>query len=329
MREPMDRNLAFELVRVTEAAALGAAHWMGRGDREAADKAAVDAMRFALQSVGMDGLVVIGEGEKDEAPMLFNGEQVGNGVAPRVDVAVDPVDGTTLLAKGLPNAISAIAIAERGAMFNPKGIFYMNKIAVGPEAKGAIDITLPVKENLRRVAKAKDYRVEDLTVVVLDRDRHKQLVTDIREAGARIVMITHGDIAGGLLPALEHSGVDMMVGIGGAPEAVILACAIKALGGDLQCQAWPRNEEEKRRAEEMGMDFGRVLSTDDMVAGDDVFFAATGVTEGQLMRGVRYTSKGAMTSSLAVRGRSGTMRVIESTHNFDKLMRISALPYEN
>ena len=329
MREPMDRNLAFELVRVTEAAALAAAHWMGRGNREAADQAAVDGMRFALQSVGMDGIVVIGEGEKDEAPMLYNGEQVGNGMAPQVDVAVDPVDGTTLLAKGLSNAISAIAIAGRGAMFNPKGIFYMNKIAVGPQARGAIDIRLSVAENLHRIAEAKGYRVEDLTVVLLDRDRHAKLVQQIREVGSRIKMISHGDIAGGLMPALEGTGIDVLMGVGGAPEAVITACALKCLGGEMQCQAWPRNDEEKRRAEELGMDFSRVLKLDDMVADDDIFFAATGVTDGELLSGVRYTANGAKTTSLAVRARSGTMRMIESTHNFGKLMKISSLPYEN
>jgi fructose-1,6-bisphosphatase II len=234
-----------------------------------------------------------------------------------------------LLAKGLNNAISAIAIAERGAMFNPKGIFYMNKIAVGPGARGAIDINLSVAENLHRVAEAKGYRVEDLTVVVLDRERHAKLVQQIREAGARIMMISHGDIAGGLMPALEGTGIDVLMGIGGAPEAIITACALKALGGEMQCQAWPRNDDEKRQAEAMGMDFSRVLRLDDMVAGEDIFFAATGVTDGELLRGVRYTATGAKTTSLAVRARSGTMRQIESAHNFGKLMKISALPYEN
>jgi len=239
------------------------------------------------------------------------------------------VDGTTLLAKGLNNAISAIAIAERGAMFNPKGIFYMNKIAVGAQARGAIDINLSVADNLHRIAEAKGYRVEDLTVVVLDRDRHAKLVQQIREVGARIKMISHGDIAGGLMPALEDTGIDVLMGIGGAPEAVITACALKCLGGEMQCQAWPRNEEEKRRAEEMGMDFSRVLKLDDMVADEEIFFAATGVTEGELLRGVRYTAYGAKTTSLAVRARSGTMRLIESSHNFGKLMQISSLPYDN
>jgi len=329
VRKPMDRNLAFELVRVTEAAALAAARWMGRGSRESADQAAVDAMRFALRSVGMDGIVVIGEGEKDEAPMLYNGETVGNGTPPLVDVAVDPVDGTTLLAKGLPNAISAIAIAERGALFNPKNIFYMDKIAVGPEARGAIDINLSVAENLHRIAEAKRYRVEDLTVVVLDRDRHNKLIGEIREAGARIKMISHGDIAGGLMPALPDTGMDVLMGVGGAPEAVITACALKCLGGEIQCKLWPRNDEDVRLAEARGLDVKAVLKTTDLADGDDTFFAATGVTDGELLKGVRYTSDGAWTQSLAMRARSGTVRTMDSHHHFSKLMRISALAYQN
>jgi len=326
VRERMDRNLAFELIRVTEAAALDAARWMGRGNREAADQAAVDAMRHALHWVDMDGVVVIGEGEKDEAPMLFNGEQVGNGAAPQVDVAVDPIDGTTLLANGLPNAISAIAIAERGALFNPTGIFYMNKIAVGPTARGVIDIDATVAENLRNVARAKRLRVEDLTVVVLDRDRHSQLIAEIRETGARIKLISHGDIAGGLMPAIEGTGMDVLMGIGGAPEAVITACALKCLGGEIQCKLWPRNEEERLQGKANGLDFDRVLTTDDLVDGDDTFFAATGVTDGELLRGVQYTTEGARTYSLAARARSGTVRVLESTHKFDKLLRMRSQP---
>ncbi|MHB1416429.1 MAG: class II fructose-bisphosphatase [Chloroflexota bacterium] len=325
----MDRNLAFELVRVTEAAALAAARWMGRGNREAADQAAVDAMRFALQSVGMDGVVVIGEGEKDEAPMLYNGEHVGTGVEPAVDVAVDPVDGTTLLANGLPNAISAIALAERGALYNPKNIFYMNKIAVGPAARGAIDINAPVAENLRNIAKAKRYHVEDLTVVVLDRDRHKQLITDIREAGARIKLIAHGDIAGGLMPALEDTGVDVLMGIGGAPEAVVTACAMKSIGGEMQCKPWPRNEEDRKQGAHLGVDFEKVLTIDELVGGEDSFFAATGVTSGELLHGVTYSSSGAHTHSLVMRARSGTVRIIQSKHNFEKLMQITSLPYQD
>jgi fructose-1,6-bisphosphatase II len=329
MREPMDRNLAFELVRVTEAASLAAARWMGRGNREAADQAAVDAMRYALQSVGMDGLVVIGEGEKDEAPMLYNGEIVGSGGLPAVDVAVDPIDGTTLLANGLPNAISAVAISKRGAMYDPpKGVFYMNKIAVGREAKGVIDINAPVAENLRNIALAKRYRVEDLTVVILDRDRHKQLINEVREAGARIKLISHGDIAGGVAPGMDETGIDVLMGIGGAPEAVIVACAIKCLGGELQCKLWPRNEQERQAGEAQGIDYNKVLTLDDLVSSEDVFFAATGVTEGEMLRGVRYTSTGAVTQSLAMRGLSGTVRMMEATHNFEKLMKITALPYQ-
>ena len=325
----MDPNLAFELVRVTESAAMASAHWMGRGDKESADQAAVDAMRFALQYVGMDGIVVIGEGEKDQAPMLYNGERVGNGTPRLIDVAVDPIDGTTLLAKGLPNAISAVAIAPRGTMFNPRDIFYMDKIAVGPAARGSIDINLSVTENLRSIAKAKGFRVEDLTVVVLDRDRHAQLISEIRGAGARIMLIGHGDIAGGLMPALEGTGIDVLMGIGGAPEAVITACALKCMGGEIQCKLWPRDEAERSRGQAAGLDFDRVLTTDDLVAGEDVFFAATGVTDGELLHGVRYTVDGAKTHSLAMRARSGTVRTVEATHKFEKLMRFASLPYQS
>ncbi len=327
MREPMDRNLAFELVRATEAAALAAGHWMGRGNREAGDQAAVDAMRYVLQSVGMDGVVVIGEGEKDQAPMLFNGERLGTGAPPAVDVAVDPIDGTTLLAKGLPNAISAVAIAERGALLSPTSVFYMRKIAVGPAARGAIDIRATVAENLQRIAEAKRYRVQDLTVVVLDRPRHEPLIAEIRAAGARIKLIAHGDIAGGLMPALEDTGVDALMGIGGAPEAVVTACGLKCLGGEIQCQAWPRDEDERRRCEQAGLPPERVLALDDLAAGDDIFFAATGITDGELLKGVRYSSQGARTFSLAMRARSGTVRMVEAAHNFDKLSRITAFAY--
>jgi fructose-1,6-bisphosphatase II len=323
----MDRNLAFELVRATEAAALGAARWMGRGNREAADQAAVDAMRFALDSLEIDGIVVIGEGEKDEAPMLANGERVGTGHPPEVDIAVDPIDGTTLLSKGLPNAISALAIAERGAMFNPAGIFYMEKIAVGPEVKGAIDINVSVTENLHRIAEAKRVKVEDLTVVCLDRDRHAKLINEVREAGARLKLIAHGDIAGGLDPAMATTGIDVLMGVGGAPEAVVTACALKCLGGDMQCKLWPRNDDDRREGEARGLDFNRVLQLDDLCAGNDIFFAATGVTDGDLLRGVRYVRHGATTQSLAMRARSGTVRLIEATHNLDKLSQFTAVPY--
>jgi fructose-1,6-bisphosphatase II len=320
----MDQNLALDLVRVTEAAAMAAAQWMGRGNKEAADQAAVDAMRFALQSVPMDGVVVIGEGEKDEAPMLFNGECVGNGQPPLVDVAVDPIDGTTLLAKGMPNAVSAVAIAERGAMFDTRGFFYMNKIAVGPSARGAIDITRPVAENLARIAEAKRYRVSELTVVVLDRDRHSRLIREIRETGARIRLIDHGDIAGGLMPALEDTGVDVLMGIGGAPEAVVTACAMKCMGGEIQCQLWAHNEKERLRANAEGIDLDRVLKTDDLVGGKEVFFAVTGVTDGELLRGVRYTGDGVKSHSLAMRAVSGTVRVMEASHKFEKIKILSS-----
>lgn len=328
MREPMDRNLAFELVRVTEAAALNAAHWMGRGNREAADQAAVDAMRHALQFVDMDGIVVIGEGEKDEAPMLYNGEKVGNGNNPLVDVAVDPIDGTTLLAKGLPNAISAVAIAERGALYDCGGMFYMNKIAVGPSCRGTININDTVAGNLRRIARRKRFRVSDLTVVVLDRERHTELIQEVREAGARIMLISHGDIAGGLMPALEGTGVDVLMGIGGAPEAVITACALKCMGGEIHCKIWPKDEDGLKKGQEHGVDFDRVFTTEDLVAGDDIFFAATGVTNGELLHGVRFTPNGARTSSLAMRMRSGTFRKIEAEHNLAELYRLKVLPIQ-
>ncbi len=323
----MDRNLAFELVRATEAAAMASAPWMGRGDGNAADQAAVDAMRFVLQSVVMDGVVVIGEGEKDEAPMLYNGEQLGTGGLPKVDIAVDPIDGTRLLTKGLPNSISAVALAERGALFNPKGIFYMDKIAVGPSAKGVIDINAPVAENIRRVAKAKNYEVEDITVVLLDRDRHADLVKQIRATGARIKMIAHGDIAGGLMPAIEGTGVDILMGIGGAPEAVVTACALKCLGGEIQCKLWAQDEKARQEAEANGLDFNKVLGIDDLVKGEDVFFAATGITGGELLKGVRYTSRGAETHSIVMRARSGTIRFVESSHNFGKLGMLTSLPH--
>ncbi len=318
MSEPIDRNLAFDLVRATEAAAMNAARWMGRGDKNAADGAAVEALRATLNSIDMDGVVIIGEGEKDEAPMLFNGEHVGNGNTPAVDVAVDPIDGTTLLAKGLPNAISCVAVAAQGTLLDPKGIFYMDKLAVGPAGKGRIDINAPVSENLNRVAQAKGYRVEDLTVVMLDRPRNQPIMEEIRKAGARIMMIEHGDIAGGLMPALEGTGIDLLMGIGGAPEAVVVACALKAVGGDMQCKLWPRNEQERQEGEARDLDFNRVYNIDDMVATEDVFFAATGVTDGELLRGVRYEPNGARTQSLVMRGVSGTVRYVDSRHNFER-----------
>lgn len=328
MAGPISRNLGFELVRVTEAAAMAAARWQGRGDKNAVDGAAVEAMRVVLQSVRMDGLVVIGEGEKDNAPMLYIGEEIGTGDSPRVDVAVDPVDGTTLVSKGLPNAISVVALAPRGSMFNAPGIVYMEKIATGPECKGCVSLDNSVEENLRAVAKAKGLEVEDVTVVILDRPRHEKLMQEVREAGARIKMIADGDVAGALMPCLEDTGGDLLMGIGGAPEAVVAACALKCLGGEMYCRLYPRNEEEARMASEAGHDLKKILTIDDLVNGDDVFFALTGVTGGDLVRGVRYTARGAETESLVMRSLSGTIRRIDSSHNFDKLMTYSSVPFE-
>jgi fructose-1,6-bisphosphatase II len=326
MRQPLDRNLAFDLVRVTETAAIAAAHWMGRGNKEASDQAAVDAMRFALQSMPMDGIVVIGEGEKDKAPMLFNGERVGSGVAPVVDLAVDPIDGTTLLACGMPNAVSAVAISERGTLFDPKGVFYMNKIAVGPECRGVIDINDSATGNLRRIAKVKNMEVTDLTVCVLDRPRHKALIEEIRELGARIRLILHGDLAGGLMPALPGTGIDVLMGIGGAPEAVVTACALNCMGGEIQAKLWVDPNDPRTQGKTSGLDFNRVLTTDDLAGGEDMFFAVTGITDGELLNGVHFTSHGAKTSSLAMRHRSGTVRIIESTHTFNKIEQMGAGP---
>jgi fructose-1,6-bisphosphatase II len=328
VREPIDHNLGFDLVRVTEAAAMSAARWQGRGDKNAADNAAVEAMRYVLQSVPMDGVVVIGEGEKDEAPMLYIGEQIGTGELPRVDVAVDPIDGTTLTSKGLPNAVSVVALASRGSMFYAPGIVYMDKIAVGPRAKGCVSLDAAVAENIQAVARCEKLAVEDVTVVILDRPRHEQLVRQVRDAGARIKLISDGDVAGALMSAMEGTGVDMLMGIGGAPEAVIAACALKCLGGEIQCRLHPRNEEEKQAAIAAGFDVNRILTIDDLVSDDDVFFALTGVTGGELVRGVRYTSRGAETESIMMRSRSGTIRRINSSHNFDKLMRFAGLPYQ-
>ena len=322
-----DRNLAFDLARVTEAAALAAGRWVGRGDKEAADQAAVDAMRLVLNHIDMDGIVVIGEGEKDEAPMLFNGEKLGTGVPPEVDIAVDPIDGTTLTAKGLPGALSVVALAERGTMYNPSHLVYMNKIAVGPEARDMIDINAPVAVNIRRVARALRKEPRDITVMVLDRPRHAQLISEIRSTGARILLISDGDVAAAIATAQEESGVDMMMGIGGSPEAVISAAALKCMGGDMQCKLWPRNDQERQLAIEEGMDLDRVLTIDDLVQGDNVFFAATGITSGALLRGVRYFGGGATTQSLVMRSRSGTIRMINSRHRLEKLRRFSAIDY--
>lgn len=323
----LERNLGMDLVRCTEAAALRAARLMGRGDKNAADQAAVDAMRFALDAVPMDGVVVIGEGEKDEAPMLYIGEKVGSGDPPAVDVAVDPVEGTTLLAEGMPGAIAVVALAERGSLYHWSGIAYMDKLAVGPQARGAIDINAPVAENIRNVARALKKEIEDITVVVLDRPRHKDLIRQIRETGARIKLILHGDVSAGIMTAIEDPPADILMGIGGAPEAVITACAMKCLGGEIQCKLWPRNEDERALAAANSIDLERVYRTSDLVRGENVFFAATGITDGEFLRGVRYFSGGARTYSVVMRAVSGTVRYIESRHDWTKLMRISGVDY--
>ncbi len=314
-----DRNLALELVRVTEAAAMSAGRWVGRGDKIGGDGAAVDAMRMLIGTVSMNGVVVIGEGEKDKAPMLYNGERVGDGDGPDCDVAVDPIDGTTLMAKGMPNAIAVLAVTERGAMFDPSAVFYMEKIAVGPEAADVVDLTAPVGENIRRVAKAKNSDPSDVTVCILDRPRHEQLVQDVRAAGARIRFISDGDVAGAISAARPDTGVDMLVGIGGTPEGIIAACALKCMGGVIQARLWPKDEDERRKALDAGHDLTRVLSTDDLVRGDNAFFCATGITDGDLLRGVRYRAGGCTTHSIVMRSRSGTVRMIEGFHRLTKL----------
>jgi len=308
-----------ELVRVTEAAALAAGRWVGRGDKNSGDGAAVDAMRQLLSTVSMRGVVVIGEGEKDEAPMLYNGEEVGNGEGPECDVAVDPIDGTTLMAEGRPNSISVIAVSERGTMYDPSAVFYMEKIAVGPEAKGAIDINASVEWNINSVAKAKGIDVSDLTVVILDRPRHADLIAEIRAAGAKIRLISDGDVAGAVAAADDYSTVDMLMGIGGTPEGIIAAVAMKCMGGEIQGKLWPRNEEERQKAIDAGHDLDRALTTEDLVRGENCFFCATGVTNGDMLRGVTYRPNGATTRSLVMRSKSGTVRRIESVHRPEKL----------
>ena len=325
--ERPDRNLALELVRVTEAAALAAGRWVGRGDKVAADQAAVDAMRLMLDTVSMDGVIVIGEGEKDEAPMLFNGEPVGNGTGPAVDVAVDPIDGTRLTSVGQPNALSVVALAERGTMFFPGAAVYMEKVAAGPEAAEALDITASPDENVRRVAKAKGVSPEEITVVILDRDRHQDMIASVRESGARVFLITDGDVAPAIAAARLGSGIDMLMGIGGTPEGVIAASALKCLGGGMQGRLFPRDDEERSLLVDGGYDLERVLTIDDLVSGKDVFFAATGITDGALLRGVGYSSHGAVTSSMVMRSRSGTVRYVEAQHEFEKLERISRVAY--
>lgn len=313
-----ERNLAMELVRVTEAAALKAGRWMGKGDKEQVDQAAVDAMRQALDAVDMDGVVVIGEGEKDEAPMLYIGEKVGNGLAPEVDVAVDPVDGTRLLALGLPGALAVVATAERGTMYGaPPGVFYMEKIAVGPAARDMIDINAPVATNLKRIARARNAHVEDLTVVILDRPRHQDIIRQVREAGARIRLIMDGDVSAAIQAAMEdYKGVDVLMGIGGAPEAVLAAAAIKCVGGAIQCKIWARDEKEREKLKADGIDFNQIFQMDDLVKGNDVSFAATGITGGELVDGVQYFGWGARTSTVMMRAHSGTVRYIQARHKW-------------
>lgn len=321
------RNLALEIVRVTEAAALASGRWMGRGEKEKADNAAVEAMRLILSTVDMDGVIVIGEGEKDNAPMLYNGEHVGNGSPPEVDVAVDPIDGTRPLAFGRTNSIATVSIAPRGSMFDPGPFVYMNKIAVGPQAKGKIDFEASVAENLKIVAKAMGKDIEDLTTIVLDRPRHEKLVADIRKLGARIRLIPDGDVAAALMTALPDTGIDVLIGIGGTPEGVLAACALRAMGGEIQGKLYARDEDELRRGREAGYDFEKILTMDDLVSSEDVFFAATGITDGELLKGIKYTGEGARTDSLVVRGLTGTVRRIEATHKLDKLHELSAIKY--
>jgi fructose-1,6-bisphosphatase II len=317
-----------DLVRVTEAAAMSAGRWVGRGDKEGGDGAAVDAMRRLINALPMRGVVVIGEGEKDKAPMLYNGEVVGDGTGPEVDVAVDPIDGTTLMSKGMPNALVVLAVAERGAMFDPSAVFYMEKLAVGPDCADVIDINAGVTENLRRIARVKRSSVGELTVCVLDRPRHEGLVREIRDAGARIRFISDGDIAGAISAAREQSDVDVLMGIGGTPEGIVSACALKCMGGAMQAKLWPRDTPEREKALAAGHDLDRVLTTDDLVRGENIFFCATGVTSGDLLRGVRYRSGGAYTQSILMRSKSGTIRIVDSFHRLEKLRRYSAVDFD-
>ncbi len=327
-RQAPDRNLALELVRVTEAAAMAAGRWVGRGDKNGGDGAAVDAMRTLISTVSMRGVVVIGEGEKDEAPMLFNGEQVGDGTGPECDVAVDPIDGTTLMAKGQPNAVAVIAVAERGTMFDPSAVFYMDKIAVGPEGADVIDITAPAAENIARIAKAKHGHNEDVTVCILDRPRHSELVQQVRDSGARIRFISDGDVAGAIMAARPGTGIDVLMGIGGTPEGIIAAAALKCMGGAIQGRLWPSNDAERHKAIDAGHDLERVLTIEDLVRGEDVFFCATGVTDGELLRGVQYYADSVSTQSLVMRSKSGTLRMVDSMHQLGKLRAYSAIDFD-
>ena len=323
-----DRNVAMELVRATEAAAIRATPWIGRGDKNAADGAAVDAMRKFLGTVNFDGVIVIGEGEKDNAPMLFNGEEVGDGTGPECDVAVDPIDGTTLTAKGMTNAVSVLAVSPRGSMYDPSAVFYMEKLVTGPEAADVVDIRASVAENISAVAKAKGKRPEDVKVVLLDRPRHEQLAEEIRETGAMIKFITDGDVAGAIMAARPDTGVDLLLGIGGTPEGIITACAMKSMGGVIQGRLWPTDDEERQRAIDAGHDLDAVLDTDTLVTGDDCFFVATGITDGELLEGVRYSANSVSTHSLVMRSRSGTIRTIRSEHKLSKLRAYSAVDFD-
>lgn len=326
--QAIDRNLGLDLVRVTEASALAAARFMGRGMKNEADGASVNAMRFALASIDMDGIVVIGEGEKDEAPMLFIGERIGNGRPPAVDIAVDPIDGTRLLAQGMPNSVSVVALAERDTMYYAPGIVYMDKLAVGPAARGKVDIQAPVEDNLAAIRDAKGVDMSEITVCILDRPRHEELIRRVRAAGARIKLITDGDVGGSIMAASPlTTGVDALMGVGGAPEAVISAAAMKCFGGEIQCLLWPRNDDERRRAEAAGLPLGKVLGTDDLCGGDNVFVSITGITDGELLKGVRYSSGGASTHSLVMRSRSGTIRSVEAHHRWDKLIQVANIQY--
>jgi fructose-1,6-bisphosphatase II len=327
-RDTPSRNLALDLVRVTEAAAMSAGRYMGRGNKEGGDAAAVDAMRLMLSNVDIDGKVVIGEGEKDKAPMLYNGERLGSGLGPKMDIAVDPIDGTRLLAHGRPNSIATVAMSEAGTMFNPGPLVYMHKIAVGPMAKGKIDINAPVIDNLKAVAKAKGADVDDLTIVILERPRHEQLIAEVRRAGARIRLITDGDVAGAIMAARPETGIDMCIGIGGTPEGVLAAAALTCLDGEIQGRLYARSEEEETAAKEQGYDFDRTLTTRDLVNSTEIFFAVTGITDGELVDGVKYFGSGATTHSLVMRATSGTVREIRARHRWEKLMRFSQIEYD-
>ncbi len=328
--ESPDRNLALELVRVTEAAAMAAGRWVGRGDKNGADGVAVHAMRVMISTVAMNGTVVIGEGEKDNAPMLYNGEAVGDASGPECDVAVDPIDGTTLTAKGMNNAVAVMAVAPRGTMYDPSAVFYMEKLVTGPEAADVVDIRNPVAANIEAIAKAKGTRKENITVVLLDRPRHAQIVEEVRATGARIKFISDGDVAGAIMAARPDTGIDLLLGVGGTPEGIIAACAMKAMGGVIQGRLWPTDDEERQRALDAGHDLdpNAILTTDQLVTGDDCFFVATGITDGELMRGVRYHGQGATTQSLVMRSRSGTVRTITAEHRLDKLQAYSAINFE-